>query len=89
MAKYVDIETRATDPWASGDYAVAKAYPKMLDDMPTLPVIKDDVVVSLADRAAMIQGVGPVRAEVGVEARGRTLRGQPLRAARRGRCAQG
>ena len=33
--KYVGVEARATAPWASVRHAVAKAYPKMPDTMPT------------------------------------------------------
>ncbi len=58
MPKYVGIEARATNPWASLEYAVMKAYPKMPDDMPTLLVINDDLFMSLADWAAITQDIG-------------------------------
>ncbi len=47
--KYVDSEARSTGPWVSVRHAVTKAYPKMPASAPTLLVINDDLIVSLAD----------------------------------------
>lgn len=47
--KYVHADARSTGPWASVRHAVKKAYPKMPDSMPTMLVINDDLMVSLAD----------------------------------------
>jgi len=57
--KYIDNdEARATAPWASVRYAVAKAYPKMPDTMPTLLVINDDLVVSLLNWSEITTQIG-------------------------------
>jgi hypothetical protein len=61
--KYVGVETRATAPWASVRHAVAKAYPKMPDTMPTLLVINDDLMVSLLDWSASVTDIGPLHAK--------------------------
>jgi hypothetical protein len=50
--KHIQAEARATGPWASVRHAVAKAYPKMPDTLPTLLVINDDLMVSLSDWSA-------------------------------------
>lgn len=47
MKKYINLETRFTDPWRPVRDSVAKAYPKMLDSMPSLLIIHDDLVVQL------------------------------------------
>ena len=46
--KYIP-EARATAPWAAIRHAVEKAYPQLPDDVPTLLVINDDLMVSLLD----------------------------------------
>lgn len=45
--KYIHAEVRSTAPWASVREAVAKAYPKLPDSMPTLLIIVDDLMVAL------------------------------------------
>src|SRR5712691_6397867 len=52
--KYVGVEARVTAPWVSARHAVVKAYPKMPDDVATLLVINDDLMVSLLDWSTMV-----------------------------------
>ena len=47
MPKYIQAEARSTDPVRSLRGALAKAYPKMPDSLPTLLVINDDLMVPL------------------------------------------
>ncbi len=70
MPKYVGIETRFTGPWASVDYAVEKAYPKMQGDKPSLLVINDDLVLPLADWAAITRDIGLYAPKSGLNADG-------------------
>ena len=49
QTKHVDMDARATAPWASVRHAVAKAYPKMPTTMATMLVINDDLITPLAD----------------------------------------
>lgn len=58
MPKYPGVETRFTGPWTSVEHAVEKAHRQMPDNIPTLLVIIDDLLVSLADWAALIQDIG-------------------------------
>jgi len=55
--KYISGEARATAPWASARHAVVKAYPKMPDDVATLLVINDDLMVSLLDWSTMLNDI--------------------------------
>jgi hypothetical protein len=55
--KYIHAEARATGPWASVRHAVRKAYPKMPRTMPTLLVVKDDLMVSLHDWGHLIMEI--------------------------------
>ncbi len=45
--KHINAEARSTAPWTSVRHAVAKAYPKMPDYLPTILIINDDLMVSL------------------------------------------
>lgn len=47
--KYLDGEVRWIGPWEAVRRAVAKAYGKMPEDMPTLLIIWDDLFVPLGD----------------------------------------
>jgi len=58
MPKHIGVETRFTNPWASVEHAVESAHRQMPDNVPTLLVIIDDLLVSLADWAAMVQDIG-------------------------------
>jgi len=55
--KHIHAEARSTGPWASVRHAVRKAYPKMPTTLPTLLVIKDDLIVSLNDWGAHVMDV--------------------------------
>src|SRR5215831_461998 len=57
MPKYVGVETRSTNPWVSVEHAVEKAYRQMPDKIPTLLVIIDDLIVSLADWATLVKDI--------------------------------
>src|SRR6266852_808722 len=70
MPKYVGVETRSTNPWASVEYAVEKAHRQMPENMPTLLVIKDDLIVSLADWAAVVEDIGLYTPKSGLKPEG-------------------
>lgn len=70
MPKYVGAEGMFTNPWASVEYAVEKAYPKMPGDKPCLLVIKDDLFVSLADWAAITRDIALYAPKSGLNADG-------------------
>ena len=55
--KYIHAEARSTGPWASVRHAVRKAYPKMPATMPTLLVVKDDLMVSLHDWGRLVMDI--------------------------------
>ncbi len=47
--KYLDVESRWTNPWEPVRKSIAKAYPKMPDSMPTLLIIHGDLIVPLTE----------------------------------------
>lgn len=58
LPKYIHAEARSTAPWACVRHAVKKAYPKMPDTIPTLLVVNDDLMVSLADWGEFVTDIG-------------------------------
>ncbi len=56
--KYIHAEARSTGPWAAVRHAVAKAYTKMPDSIPTMLVINDDLMVSLLDWGPSVTDIG-------------------------------
>ncbi len=70
MPKYVGVETRSTNPWASVEHAVEKAHRQMPDNIPTLLVIIDDLFVSLADWAGLVQDIGLYTPKSGLKPEG-------------------
>jgi hypothetical protein len=70
MPKYPGVETRSTNPWASVEHAVEKAHRQMPDSIPTLLVIIDDLLVSLADWAAQVHDIGLYTPKSGLKPEG-------------------